>query len=170
MNQRLTLPVQWSLTLVLGLFLGYVYQPMPVSVTPADQPASPTVEVSPIVHSSTPTTSPMSNAPKPYETLPGGWLVRAQFFRDTSPKIEKVVFLNKIRIAALSAGENQIEILNKGGQILFVQTFAVDFLRGDPPKPVNNQTVIFMLPFAEGASEIVITTVNGKAIYVISTK
>ncbi len=170
MNQRFTLPVQWSLTLLLGLFLGYVYQPVPASGTPTDLPESPTVEVSPNVHSSTPTSSPTPNVLMPYETLPGGWLVRAQFYRAAPPEIEKVTILNKIRIAALSAGENKIAILNKDGQILFAQSFAIDFLGGDPPKPVNYQTIIFMLPFAEGASEIMITTVNGKAIYVIPKK
>jgi hypothetical protein len=157
MNLRLTVPVQWSITLLLGLFLGYAYQPSAGSLAPAEQTPTPSV-------------SATATSPGPFVTLPGGLLVRVKFFRNAAPQIEKIIHLSEARVAVLPKGTDRIEVLNQDGQALYAQSFVVEFLDGDPPKPVDVKTVIFVLPSMEGAVEVVVTTSNGKATHAIPAK
>lgn len=164
MNTRLTLPAQWSITLLLGLFLGYIYQPMIVPV----EPVISTPTLTPIPTSTILVSTP---SPAPFVTLLGGLLVRVKFSRSDAPQIEKVIRLEQARITVFPNGRNDhIEILNKGGQVLYSQSFLVEYLDGDPPKPVDSKTVIFVLPLMEGAIKIVVTTSNGEVNYDIPTK
>lgn len=149
---RLTLSVQWSLTLILGLLLGHLFQP----VTKAPPPALTTPTMPVVVQTS---------SLAPFVTLPGGWLVRITFFSEAAPKIIKVVSLDQARMTTLSLGNNQIQILNKNGQILYSQSFQVEFLTGDPPKPVTQKDMVFVLPVVKDAFQIVVQGPNGKAIY-----
>jgi hypothetical protein len=161
MNIRLTLPVQWSVTLLLGLFLGYTYQPMIVSVAPV-MPIS-----TPIATSVELTSIP---SPAPFVTLPGGLMVRVKFSRTDAPQVEKIIHLDQARITVFPKGDDRIEILNESGQTLYSQSFLIEYLDGDPPKPVDSKTMIFVLPSVKGAAEVVITTSNGKVNYEIPAK
>lgn len=163
MNTRLTLPAQWSITLLLGLFLGYVYQPMIIPV----EPVIPTPTLTPIPASVTLVFTP---SPAPFVTLPGGLLVRVKFSRGNAPQIEKVIRLEQARITVFPKGNDHIEILNVSGQVLYTQSFLIEYLDGDPPKPVDSKTMIFVLPTIEGAAEVVITTSNGKVNYDIAAR
>lgn len=156
MNARLALPFQWSITLLLGLFLGYTYQPMtvisaPVVATPTNAALIPTPSPTPII-------------------LPGGLLVRVKFFRNDIPQVEKMIRLDQMRSINFPPGNDRIEILNQSGQVLYSQSFLIEFLDGDPPRPVDSKTVIFVLPSTQGAAEIVITTSNGKVNYDVPAK
>ncbi|MDP1614592.1 MAG: hypothetical protein Q8L68_02235 [Methylococcales bacterium] len=157
MSARLTLPVQWSLTLLMGLFLGYAFQPaaevaIPISETPASTEAALTL------------------SPAPFVTLPGGLLVRVNFFRDEAPQFVKIIYLDQARLTVFPHGDDRIEILNANGQVLYSQSFLIEYLEGDPPRPVNSKTVIFVLPSMQGAVEVVITTSNGEVKYDIPSK
>ncbi len=164
MKRRFTLPVQWSVTLLLGLFLGYAYQPLPEQISaPSPSPAT-AVSTPFLIPSAAPTVL------KPYETLPGGWLVRVRLFRDAAPQIEKVVSLKRFRLADLPAGENRVELLSDSGDVLFTQSFSASFLRGEPPQPVDSQTLILTLPSVEGAREVAVITKNGKASYALPAR
>ncbi len=152
MKSRLTLPVQWFFTLFLGLVLGFVFQPATEALPPVL--ITPTI---PIVA--------LASSPAPFVTLPGGWLVRITFYRQSSPEIIKVIHLDQARLITLPSGNDQIQILNESGQILYAQLFQVEFLAGDPPKPVDQKDMVFVLPSLEGASQIIVQSSNGKAIY-----
>jgi hypothetical protein len=158
MNLRFTIPVQWSITLLIGLFLGYSYQLESVPIVPV-------VHQTPTGTVLTPTPSPA-----PFVTMPGGLLVRVKFFRNDAPQVEKITYLTQARIIVYPKGSDQIGILNDSGQVIYAQLFVVEFLDGDPPQPVDSKTVIFVLPLIENASKIVITTSSGKAIYDIPEK
>ena len=156
MKTRLTLPIQWFLTLLIGLALGLAFQPMAGS--------TPTVTKTPITTAISP--PPLSTpSPVPFVTLPGGWLVRVTFYRQAAPQIVKVIHLDQARLTAYPLGENQIRILNASGQTLYSQSFQVEFLAGDPAQVVDEKTMIFVLPALEGATQVVVQTPNGKVSY-----
>lgn len=159
MSARLTLSTQWSITLLLGLFLGYTYQPTVVNVLPISPTPIPTSAIL------TPTSTPA-----PFVTLPGGLLVRVKFSRDAAPQIEKIIRLDQARIADFPQGNDRIEILNENGQPLYVQLFSVEYLDGSPPQSVDSKTMIFVLPSMQGAVKIVLTTPNGQVTYDIPAK
>ncbi len=157
MNARLTLPVQWALTLLIGLFLGYTFQPaVEVAIPVAETPTN-------IAIMSTP-------SPAPFVTMPGGLLVRVKFFRNEAPQFVKIVYLDQARLTVFPQGDDRIEILDSNGQVLYSQSFLIEFLNGDPPRPVDSKTVIFVLPSMENAVEVAITTSNGKVKYDIPSK
>lgn len=157
MNARLTLPVQWSLTLLIGLFLGYAFQPVAeVAIPIAETPTSVAIVSTP--------------SPAPFVTLPGGLLVRVKFFRNEEPQFVKIIYLDQARLTFFPQGEDRIEILDSNGQVLYSDSFLIEFLDGDPPRPVDSKTVIFVLPSMENAVEVSIITSNGKVKYDIPSK
>jgi hypothetical protein len=152
MKSRLTLPIQWSLTLLLGLVLGYVFQPV-------------TKDLPPVLIAPTEPIVVLTSSPAPFVNLPGGWLVRITFHRQASPEIVKVIHLDQARLTTLPQGTNQIQVLDESGLTLYTQSFQVEFLAGDPPKPVDQKDMVFVLPSLEGASQIIVQSSNGKDIY-----
>jgi hypothetical protein len=154
MNTRLTLPVQWALSLLVGLILGFALQPLAEEM-PVNKPVP------------TNTTIPSTPSPSPFVTLPGGWMVRATFYRHASPQITKVIRLDQARLTTYPIGESQIQLLNSAGEILYSQSFEIEFLAGDPPRPVDEKEMIFILPIIEGTARIVIVSPNGEASYEI---
>jgi hypothetical protein len=159
MSTRLTLPVQWSLTLVIGLLLGVAFQPV-------GEVASPTLGVP----TSTATAILTLPPPVPFVTLPGGLFVRVKYFRNEAPQFVKIFYLDQARLTVFPKGEDLIEILDPNGQVLYSQFYKIEFLEGDPPRPVDSITVIFVLPAMENALEVVITTSNGRVEYDIPAK
>lgn len=157
MNARLTLPVQWSLTLLIGLFLGYAFQPAIEDAIPVSETPTNTATIS-------------TPSPAPFVTLPGGLLVRVKFFRNEAPQFVKIVHLDQARLTIFPQGDDRIEIFDANRQVLYSQSFLIEFLEGDPPRPVDSKTVIFVLPSMEGAVEVVLTTSNGKVNYDIPSK
>lgn len=157
MNARLTLPVQWSLTLLIGLFLGYAFQPTTNFALPIDETPTNTALISTL-------------SPAPFITLPGGLLVRVKFFRNEIPQFVKIVHLDKARLTIFPQGDNRIDVLDSNGKVLYSQSFLIEFLDGDPPRPVDSKTMIFVLPAMENAVEVAITTTNGKVKYDIPSK
>ena len=156
MRIRLTLPTQWFLTLLIGLALGFVFQPVTGSV--------PAVTGTPIMTATGPG-SPATPSPAPFVTLPGGWLAPVAFSRQAAPQMVKVIHLDQARLTAFPSGENRIQILNAAGRVLYSQSFRVDFLVGDPAQVVDEKTMIFVLHALEGASQVVVQTPNGKVSY-----
>lgn len=159
MNTRLTLPLQWTLALVIGLMLSYTFRPLtataPVTVAAPTQTALSTAFP----------TFVNTPSPAPFVTLPGGWLVRITFGRQASPQIVKVIYLNEARLTAYPLGNNRIQILDPAGQVLYEQSFQVEFLEGDPPLPVEQKKMIFVLPAINRAVRILVQTPNGEAFY-----
>jgi len=160
MKIRLTLPVQWSLSLLVGFILAYSYQPshMTTRITKfnTNTPSSPV--------------TPLTVSPAPFVTLPGGLLVRIKFFRENPPIFMDVLTLSEARIIAIPSGEYRIELVNRDGIVLFFQYFSVIFLEGSPPQPVDEKTVMFVLPLIDGAAKVVIYTPDGQVNYDILPK
>ena len=167
MKTRLTLPVQWSLTLVLGIFLGYAFQPAILTTTPGIVTPTSASTITPTI---TPTVTLTSLPAVPFVTLPGGLFVRVKYFRDAAPQFVKIIYLEQARLTIFQKGDDRIEILDSNGQVLYSQSYKIVFLEGDPPRPVDSKTVIFVLPALENAIEVSITSSNGKVKYDIPAK
>lgn len=157
MNSRLTLSAQGILTLLIGLFLGYAFQ--------SDVEANVQMVETPAANTQVP-----AQSPAPFVTLSGGFLVRVRFFRDEAPEFVKIVYLDQARLTIFPQGDDRIDMLDSNGQVLYSESFLVEFLNGDPPHPVDSKTIIFVLPFIKNAVEIDITTSNGKVKYDIPSK
>lgn len=153
MKTRLTLPVQWSVSLCIGLILGFLLQPVKQALPPVEP---------------TPTNSSGLSTPPtaaPFVTMSGGWMVRIQFYRTMPPKIIKVLRLDHARLTSFPIGEYQIQISNSVGEAFYSQAFAVEFLSGDPPRPVDEKVMVFVLPAIEDGTQIIISTPNGNTKY-----
>jgi hypothetical protein len=154
-----------ALGLLAGLLMGYFFSgslpgnPIAGTSTPAVILTPSQVKTPVLVPTSTITLTP---PPQPYVTLPGAWLVQFHLFRSGPPVIDEPVRVSEGRLTSLVAGENKIQILDKMDEVIYEQTFHVEFLSGDPPQPVDEITQIFVLPVIESAKTIVIITPQGE--------
>lgn len=89
-------------------------------------------------------------------------MVRFQVFRNTAPEIQSLVQLSTGRLTVATPGENKLLVLDGKEQVMFEQSFRVEFLSGDPPKPVDVVTQIFILPVMAEAKTLVIQTPQGE--------
>jgi len=166
MNRRFSFKVQLTLSLLVGLILGYMFQtPLPGfesgAATPTHLPsASPCLATATQTLAATATPPPM-----PFVTLPGAWMVRFKLNRLAAPEIIRATRLAQGRLTVTVPGENRIQIQDANGTLLYEQTFQSDFISGEPPRPVDEITLIFVLPVIEGAQTLLIITPNGEARY-----
>jgi len=140
------------LGLLIGLAIGFLFS----NLTPAS-----TISIV-----STPTPS---LAPRPFVTMKSAFMVRLHFFRTRAPEVISVTRISGGRISILPSGENEIQMLDADEQVVYRQSFQVQYLYGDLPKPADQVTQIFVLPIIDGAHTIVVTTPQGKTRYEIPT-
>lgn len=154
-----------ALGLIIGLALGFTYSaPLPGGLFAPTPTASPTAPPTPTLEPRTPppATHTSTPPPQPFTTLPGAWMVRFQVFRNTAPEIQSLVQLSTGRLTVATPGENKLLVLDGKEQVMFEQSFRVEFLSGDPPKPVDVVTQIFILPVMAEAKTLVIQTPQGE--------
>ena len=163
MKTRLSLPVQWFLALLIGLVLGFTFNPNPIrEKTP---PIASALTATPAIATILSPSPNMTASPAPFVTLSGGWMVRVTFYQKFAPQIIKVIHLDQARLTTYPVGDNQIQLLNTTGPTLYTQSFQVEFMAGEPAQPVDEKTMIFVLPALEGSTQVIIQTPNGKVSY-----
>lgn len=143
MKGRLRLPIQRSITLLLGVLLGFFYN----------------LDVSTLVLTNTPSAAPTSS---PEVVANGSLLVRIKFRRGQPPEFEKIAHILAVTPPPTPDGTNLIELVDKKGKVLYTYTFLVNFNQGDLPKDSDEVTMIFTLPDLQDGFEIVVTTADGK--------
>jgi len=140
---RLRLPIQRSITLLLGVLLGFFYN----------------LDVSTLVPTKTPSAAPTSSLEV---VANGSLLVRIKFRRGQPPEFEKIAHILAVTPPLTLDGTNLIEIVDKKGKVLYTHMFLVNFNQGDLPKDSDVVTMIFALPDLQDGFEIVVTTADGK--------
>ena len=143
MKGRLRLPIQRSITLLLGVLLGFFYN----------------LDVSTLVPTKTPLAAPTSSLEV---VANGSLLVRIKFRRGQPPEFEKIAHILAVTPPLTPDGTNLIEIVDKKGKVLYTHMFLVNFNQGDLPKDSDVVTMIFALPDLQDGFEIVVTTADGK--------
>jgi len=152
MNRRLSPKMLVSLGLMTGLVIGYFFAgPIPGNAN---------------IAISTPTST---LPPQHFVTLPGAWMVRFQLFRDKAPTVDSLTRIDQGRLTVLQSGQNKIQILDANSQVIYEQSFQVEFMRGDPPQPVDSITQIIVLPNIDNAHTLVIITPQGETRHDIPT-
>lgn len=171
MNRILTFQMQLIIGLLVGMGLSFIsvraYPQPAAAAIPSPSPiASSTATQTAIGASFTTIPSPMlTGTPKPYVTLPGVWLVRAQFSSTVAPQVLKVTFLEQGRITPFDQGDYQAELLDTSGNVLFRGEFVVNFLQGDPLRAVDEVTTLLVLPAVQQAVQIRLKTPQGATTY-----
>ncbi|GAB4543902.1 MAG: hypothetical protein Fur002_16660 [Anaerolineales bacterium] len=150
MTSRIPLAAHWLVTLLIGVFLGFSYQPS--ETTPSLPPVVLTLTPSPI----------------PVDKF---LYVRVKIYPNQSPEIENVAWTSTQDQENYAEGTNKIELLDGGGVILYSRSFAVkENYMPDLPQPDESQTLFFFLPDRTGAAEVVVTTSSGKDSHAIPSK
>ncbi len=170
MKRTLTLQSQLFLSLLVGMALSFIsVRAFPPTFAPETPTALPPATEMPLTlqtpaPSITPT--PTNTEPyKPYVTLSGVWLVRAQVSSSASPQILKVTRLEEGRITPFTQGDYQIQLLNAAGDVLFSGSFVVSFVEGDPPRSVKQVTTLLIVPILEDVVQILLKTPQGETTY-----
>ena len=107
---------------------------------------------------------------QPYHTIPGGILVKIKLSQLTPPEVLDVIKLDESRLTPSSEGDSYIQLLDANRQILYSLNFQPTFLRGEPPKPVDELTLLFVLPKIEEAESILVMTPTGEVSHELSGK
>lgn len=166
MKRTLTLQSQLFLSLLVGMALSFISVR---AFPPTFAPETPTV-LPPATETLAPsiTPKPTNTEPyKPYVTISGVLLVRAQVSSNASPQILKVTRLEEGRITPFTQGDYQIQLLNAAGDVLFSGSFVVSFVEGDPPRSVEQVTTLLIVPILEDAVQILLKTPQGETTYEI---
>lgn|GEM_PF-4147540 len=160
MTSRISLPIQWFGTLLLGVLLGFSYQPLNTRVLPVFVPTS--------------GAAPMStSAAAPTKTLLSEKFlyVRVKIYPSQPPKIEKVSWVAFSEQEDYAEGKNKIELLDGSGAILYARFFSIkENDMPDLPQSDDSQTLLFFLPEVAGGSELVVTTPSGKDSHAVPPK
>ncbi len=170
MKRTLTLQSQLFLSLLIGMALSFIsvraFPPTLTRETPTVLPSSTETPLALQTPAPSITPKPINTDPyKPYVTISGVWLVRAQVSSKDSPQILKVTRLKEGRITPFAQGDYQIQLLNAAGNALFSGSFAVSFVEGDPPRPVEQVTTLLIVPILENAVQILLKTPQGETTY-----
>jgi hypothetical protein len=167
MKRTFTLQVYLILSIIVGMILSFIsvraFPPAVVQPALSPSPAS----ISTIAHTTAmPTSSTsLSETPAPYINIPGAWLLRVEFSRNTAPQVLKATYLKEGRITPFGKGDYRVELLNDAGDVLYSRAFEIDFVQGEPPKAIDKLTSIFILPAIDGAVRIRLQTPHGESIY-----
>ena len=118
----------------------------------------------PIDPQKSPTQNPM-NTFEPYRTLPGGLLVKIKLYRSLPPEILAVNTLQESRLTPGFDGDGKIEILGRDAQILYSINFSTELLKGEPPLPVDELSILLILPLIDQAQRIHVITPEGETYF-----
>lgn len=168
MIPRLTFQAQIFLGVLVALVLGYLFQ-QPVWAHPLSSTLLSTVSPRPPATSiplptAYPTDTPLIT-PQPFETLSGVWIVRVTLHRTAPPEILQTTLAENGRLTVTQPGDALIQISDREDRLLYEQSFQPVFLAGDPPRPVEDLTRIFILPVFSDMHLLKIITSQGEATY-----
>lgn len=140
----LPLRAQIAITLFIGLLLGILLsQRSPAVALPL--PATPT---------------PAS--PEPFVTLGNVLMVSALVRREGAPEITAITPLDIGRLTVTTPGDSLLDVQDTEGISLYRLSFQPRFLGGgEPPRQLDEVTLIFVVPLEPGAARIVLTTPGG---------
>jgi hypothetical protein len=176
MKIRLSFQSQLILAALVAVIVGFLLDGSIAAYTSPGAPSVPTQStLMPQLpnpdHQNTPTpiaaTSrpPDIQTPHPFVDLPLAWMMEVKVFRQAPPQIIGLTRLSEGRITELRDGNGSLKILDQQHNVLYENKFLVVFTNGEPPKIVDQLTLILVMPAIENAYSVEIITPQGETSY-----
>ncbi|MBT7081949.1 MAG: hypothetical protein HN929_10910 [Chloroflexi bacterium] len=171
MNSQLRLSTQTALGIFVALLLGYINQGFsqgeitgPVETPNLPKTSTPTPSVLPTTLPLTTTVETLA-PPRPFETLPGVWMVQVVAYPDSHPIIVDVSKLSSGRLTSSQIGDSHVRILDAEGIVIYELGFQPSFHLFDVPASVDEMTYFFIIPDLENVNWLQVLTPQGEAKY-----